>query len=57
MKQRKKEKPKPTTTMIYVDETDPVDDENEEPPFEPRNVCVKKTNPTCEYTLGEELGR
>ncbi|KAH9427008.1 hypothetical protein DERP_015336 [Dermatophagoides pteronyssinus] len=43
--------------MIYVDETDPVDDENEEPPFEPRNVCVKKTNPTCEYTLGEELGR
>ena len=43
--------------MIYVDETDPVDDENEEPPFQPRNVCVKKTNPTCEYTLGEELGR
>lgn len=42
--------------MIYVDETDPID-ENEEPPFQPRNVCVKKINPNVEYTLGEELGR
>ncbi|KAF7496646.1 Myosin light chain kinase 3 [Sarcoptes scabiei] len=28
-----------------------------EPPFQPRNVKVKRTNPTSEYVLGEELGR
>lgn len=28
-----------------------------EPTFKPRNVKVKRTEPTTEYQLGEELGR
>ncbi|KAI7690877.1 Myosin light chain kinase [Sarcoptes scabiei] len=41
--------------MIYVDESEP--EGESEPPFQPRNVKVKRTNPTSEYVLGEELGR
>lgn len=41
--------------MIYVDETEPEDDV--EPPFQPRKVKVKKTDPSSEYKLGQELGR
>uniref|UniRef100_A0A1E1X9C1 Putative ser/thr protein kinase n=1 Tax=Amblyomma aureolatum TaxID=187763 RepID=A0A1E1X9C1_9ACAR len=42
--------------MIYVDETDP--DEEPEPPFEPRQVKVKKNQDVkSEYTLRDELGR
>ncbi|XP_076313326.1 myosin light chain kinase, smooth muscle-like isoform X2 [Tachypleus tridentatus] len=42
--------------MIYVDETEP--DGELEPPFEPRNVLVKKGQDIKkEYTLHEELGR
>ncbi|KAI2796533.1 hypothetical protein BLOT_015740 [Blomia tropicalis] len=41
--------------MIYVDETEP---EGEiEPPFQPRKIQVKHTDPSSEYKLGEELGR
>ncbi|KAK8787194.1 hypothetical protein V5799_023031 [Amblyomma americanum] len=43
-------------TMIYVDETDP--DEEPEPPFEPRQVKLKKNQDVkSEYTLRDELGR
>ncbi len=28
-----------------------------EPPFQPRKVKVKKTDPSSEYKLGQELGR
>lgn len=48
-------KNEPQTKMIYVDETEP--DGEIEPAFNPRIVKVKKTNPTNEYVLGEELGR
>lgn len=42
--------------MIYVDETDP--DEEAEPPFEPRQVKLKKNQDVKEeYTLRDELGR
>ncbi|KAL1427601.1 hypothetical protein MTO96_017299 [Rhipicephalus appendiculatus] len=43
-------------TMIYVDETDP--DEEPEPPFEPRQIKLKKNQDVnTEYTLRDELGR
>ncbi|KAH6936702.1 hypothetical protein HPB50_020906 [Hyalomma asiaticum] len=42
--------------MIYVDETDP--DEEPEPPFEPRQVKLKKNQDVkAEYSLKDELGR
>lgn len=42
--------------MIYVDETDP--DGELEPPFEPKNVTVKKgSDVKSEYSLHEELGK
>ncbi|XP_064480823.1 myosin light chain kinase, smooth muscle-like [Ornithodoros turicata] len=42
--------------MIYVDETDP--DEEAEPPFEPREVTLKRNENINEaYALQDELGR